>query len=185
MAPLTRYVLLPVALIALLVTGCSQVRASRAEFAAAPELQAKQVLPAAPPREPDLLAGDSAHLDPALRAAVQDAARAAADAGVPFEITSGWRSRRHQQRLLDEAVDRYGSLSEALRYVSTPDASAHVTGDAVDIGPLQADHWLERYGAAWGLCRMFANEAWHFELATEPGGTCPDMLPDSSYRNRR
>jgi hypothetical protein len=57
-----------------------------------------------------------------------------------------------------------------------------VTGDAVDIGPQEADAWLVEHGAAYGLCQIFANEAWHFELATTPGGVCPDLLPDGSYR---
>jgi hypothetical protein len=122
------------------------------------------------------------NLDPELLAAVRAAARDARDDGVDVVITSGWRSRAHQQRLFAEAVSRYGSEQEALRYVSTPDTSAHVTGDAVDIGPTDADDWLSRHGADYGLCQVFANEIWHFELATTPGGTCPDMLPDSSYR---
>lgn len=123
-----------------------------------------------------------ARLDPALRRAVEAAAADAARDGVRLEITSGWRSRSHQQRLLDEAVARYGSLEEALRFVSTPDRSAHVTGHAVDIGPTEADDWLSRNGSAYGLCQSFANEIWHFELTVEPGGTCPAPIPDSSYR---
>ena len=110
-------------------------------------------------------------------AALQQAAR---DAGVELWVTSGWRSAAYQQELLDEAVARYGSLGEALRFVATPDTSAHVTGDAVDIGPAAADDWLDRNGAAYGLCRTYANEAWHFELATRPGGTCPPLRPDAA-----
>jgi hypothetical protein len=124
-----------------------------------------------------------ANLDPDLLDAVRAAARDARAAGVRLHITSGWRSREHQQRLFDEAVGRYGSEEEARRFVATPDASAHVTGDAVDIGPTEADDWLGRHGADYGLCQVFANEIWHFELATEPGGPCPEMLPDSSYRS--
>ncbi len=123
-----------------------------------------------------------AHLDPDLLDAVRAATRDAHDDGVELGITSGWRSRDHQQRLFDEAVAKYGSEEEARRYVSTPDASAHVTGDAVDIGPTEADDWLNQHGSAYGLCQVFANEIWHFELATDPGGDCPDLLPDSSYR---
>jgi D-alanyl-D-alanine carboxypeptidase len=122
------------------------------------------------------------NLDPDLLAAVRAAADDARDDGVALGITSGWRSRLHQQRLFDEAVHTYGSEEEALRYVSTPDTSAHVTGDAVDIGPTEADDWLREHGADYGLCQVFANEIWHFELATTPGGDCPEMLPDSSYR---
>ncbi|GAB2448090.1 hypothetical protein GCM10027062_32090 [Nocardioides hungaricus] len=123
-----------------------------------------------------------ARLDPDLRGAVRAAGRAARDDGVRLKITSGWRSREHQQRLFTAAVATYGSEEEARRYVSTPDVSAHVTGDAVDIGPTDADDWLIRHGADYGLCQVFANEIWHFELATTPGGTCPAMLPDGSYR---
>ena len=121
-------------------------------------------------------------LDPALLAALQSAARDALADGVPMSVTSGWRSREHQQRLYDEAVATYGSEEEARRYVATPDTSAHVTGDAVDIGPTDADSWLSQHGADYGLCQTFANEMWHFELATTPGGTCPEMLPDGSSR---
>lgn len=122
------------------------------------------------------------NLDPDLRDAVQSAARDARADGVRIEITSGWRSRAHQQRLLNDAVGRYGSVAEALRYVATPDTSAHVTGDAVDIGPTEADTWLSQHGADYGLCQIFANEIWHYELATTPGGQCPEMYPDSSSR---
>ena len=122
------------------------------------------------------------NLDPDLLDAVRAAARDAKDDGVTLTITSGWRSRAHQQQLFDEAVSKYGSEDEARRYVSTPDTSAHVTGDAVDIGPTDADDWLNQHGVDYGLCQIFANEIWHFELATTPGGRCPPMYPDSSYR---
>jgi D-alanyl-D-alanine carboxypeptidase len=122
------------------------------------------------------------NLDPDLLDAIRAAARDAQDDGVAMVITSGWRSREHQQRLFDEAVSTYGSEQEASRYVATPDTSAHVTGDAVDIGPTDADDWLSQHGADYGLCQTFANEIWHFELATNPGGRCPDLLPDGSYR---
>ena len=123
-----------------------------------------------------------ANLDPQLLKAVQAAAREATADGVRFWVTSGWRSREKQQALFDAAVSRYGSRKEAQRYVSTPNKSAHVTGDAVDIGPTDADSWMAQHGSDYGLCQSFANEMWHFELAVEPGGTCPAPLPDSSYR---
>ena len=119
-------------------------------------------------------------LDPDLLAALQ---RADADArldGVEMLVTSGWRSRHYQERLLAEAVVTYGSLAEARKRVNTPDKSTHVTGDAVDIGPTAADDWLIRHGAAYGLCQAYANEMWHFELLTTPGGQCPTPLTDAS-----
>ncbi|SDD15237.1 M15 family metallopeptidase [Nocardioides lianchengensis] len=138
-------------------------------------------LPAAEPPV-DLAIVDADRLDPDLLAAVQAAARDARADGITVQVTSGWRSREHQQRLYDEAVTRYGSEEEARRYVATPDASAHVTGDAVDIGPTDAADWMGRHGSAHGLCQTFANEMWHFELATTPGGECPEQLPDGSSR---
>ena len=123
-----------------------------------------------------------AKLDPELRAAVRAAIVDARNDGVRIEVTSGWRSRAHQERLLEEAVDEYGSMEEALRFVATPDASPHVTGDAVDIGPTEADYWLIQHGSRYGLCQIYANEIWHFELATTPGGECPGLLPDASVQ---
>jgi LAS superfamily LD-carboxypeptidase LdcB len=111
----------------------------------------------------------------ALRAAATDAA---AD-GIELLVTSGWRSPAYQQRLLDEAVAQYGSAAEAARWVATPETSAHVSGEAVDIGPAAASAWLSGYGAAYGLCQSYANELWHYELrpdAIENG--CPVMYAD-------
>lgn len=124
-----------------------------------------------------------ARLDPDLRAAVRAAMSAAREDGVRMEITSGWRSRKHQEQLYDEAVARYGSEDEARRYVATPDSSAHVTGDAVDLGPTDALSWLSQHGADYGLCQTFANEMWHYELATTPGGRCPEMHLDGTGRS--
>jgi len=119
-------------------------------------------------------------LDPELAAAVRQAADAAAADGIDFWITSGWRSPAFQQHLLDQAVQEYGSLEEARRWVSTPALSEHVSGKAVDIGPTEADYWMIQHGAGYGLCQVYANEIWHFELLTEPGGTCPALREDSS-----
>ncbi|GAA1771781.1 M15 family metallopeptidase [Nocardioides hankookensis] len=121
-------------------------------------------------------------LDHDLLAALQDAARDAQEDGIELVVTSGWRSKAHQRRLLAQAVTRYGSEAEARRYVATPRTSAHVTGDAVDVGPTDGAYWLDRHGADYGLCQVFANEIWHFELATSPGGECPALLPDGASR---
>jgi hypothetical protein len=119
-------------------------------------------------------------LDPELADAVRQAAADAAADDIDFWITSGWRSAAYQQNLLDRAVREHGSLEAARRVVSTPELSAHVSGDAVDIGPTEGDYWLIQHGAEYGLCQVYANEIWHFELLTEPGGTCPELLEDSS-----
>lgn len=118
--------------------------------------------------------------DPSLLDAVQRAARDARADGIEFVVTSGWRSREYQQRLLDEAVAKYGSLEQAREFVNTPDKSTHVSGKAVDIGPTDADDWLIRHGSDYGLCQTYANEMWHFELLASPGGDCPPPLSDAA-----
>lgn len=121
-----------------------------------------------------------ARLDPALLDAMRQAEADAATDGVGFDVTSGWRSARYQQWLLDDAVERYGSEDVARQFVATPDGSRHVTGDAVDIGSLDAQLWLSQHGWRYGICQTYANERWHFELATDPGGTCPEMKADAA-----
>jgi hypothetical protein len=51
--------------------------------------------------------------------------------------------------------------------VATPDRSAHVSGDAVDIGHSDATAWLSEHGAEYGLCQIYGNEPWHYELRPE------------------
>jgi D-alanyl-D-alanine carboxypeptidase len=113
------------------------------------------------------------NLDPQLLQAVQKAAEDASHRGVEFRVTSGWRSKEYQQRLLDQAIDKYGSLDKARQFVSTPETSMHVSGKAIDIGPTRAADWLGQHGSDYGLCQTYSNEMWHFELLTSPGGECP------------
>ncbi|WP_445167690.1 M15 family metallopeptidase [Mycolicibacterium sp. Dal123E01] len=119
-------------------------------------------------------------LDPQLLTAIQQAATAASADGITMTVTSGWRSPEFQQRLLDSAIAQYGSLAAAREYVQTPAASKHVIGQAVDIGGVGADQWLIANGAQFGLCRIYANELWHFELATDAAGNCPPLLPNAA-----
>ncbi|MGI9123695.1 MAG: M15 family metallopeptidase [Mycobacterium sp.] len=119
------------------------------------------------------------YLNPALLAAVQQATNAAAAEGITMTITSGWRSPEFQQQLLDDAVATYGSFDAARQYVQTPQRSRHVLGQAVDMGGPGADPWLSVNGARFGLCQIYANEPWHFELATDAAGNCPVMLPNA------
>ncbi|WP_416069787.1 hypothetical protein [Streptomyces sp. AK02-01A] len=53
---------------------------------------------------------------------------------------------------------------------SCDERSTQGSGKALDI-EAHADDWLIRHGSAYGLCRAYANEMWHFELLTGPGGT--------------
>lgn len=126
-----------------------------------------------------------AQLDPGLLDAVREAADDAASVGVRFEVHSGWRSAEYQARLLEEAVAKYGSAEEAARWVATPDTSSHVTGDAIDVGPPEAATWLARNGDEFGLCQIYANEPWHFELRPGAATTgCPAPYKDPTHDPR-
>jgi D-alanyl-D-alanine carboxypeptidase len=119
-------------------------------------------------------------LDPLLLKAIQDATRAAAADGVDVMLTSGWRSTGFQERLFDEAVTIYGSVDVAGQFVASPTASRHVVGKAVDVGPVTADEWMILNGPRFGLCQIYANEIWHFELAADSQGNCPPLRPNAA-----
>jgi hypothetical protein len=126
-----------------------------------------------------------AKLDPALLGALRQAASDAADDGVELLVDSGWRSPAYQARLLQEAVSKYGSEEEAARWVATPDTSPHVSGGAVDIGPSDAAAWLSEHGAEYGLCQIYSNEPWHYELRREAiDHGCPSMYADPTHDPR-
>jgi hypothetical protein len=120
-------------------------------------------------------------LDPDLLDALRRAATDAEADGVGLRVNSGWRSPEYQQQLLQDAVVEYGSQEEAARWVATAETSAHVSGEAVDIGPFDAAAWLSEHGAAYGLCQIYSNESWHYELrpdAVDDG--CPPMYADQT-----
>lgn len=126
-----------------------------------------------------------AGLDPALLAALREAATDAEKDRVEFYVNSGRRSPEYQEQLLREAVARYGSEAEAARWVATAATSPHVSGDAVDIGESDATAWLSRHGAEYGLCQIYENEPWHYELrpdAVDDG--CPRTYADPTQDPR-
>jgi D-alanyl-D-alanine carboxypeptidase len=126
-----------------------------------------------------------AKLNSDLIGALRRAATDAANDGVQLHVDSGWRSAEYQERLLREAIAKYGSEAQATRWVATPGTSAHVKGDAVDIGPTGAAAWLSNHGAAYGLCRIYANEPWHYELRPEAvAHGCPAMYADPTQDPR-
>ncbi|WP_053723126.1 M15 family metallopeptidase [Saccharothrix sp. NRRL B-16348] len=125
------------------------------------------------------------NLDPALLAALRRAATDAAADGVEFFVNGGWRSPEYQELLFNEAVSKYGSEMAAARWVATPDTSAHVSGNAVDIGPAEARAWLSEHGAGYGLCQIYRNEPWHYELRPEAvDHGCPPLYADPSHDPR-
>jgi zinc D-Ala-D-Ala carboxypeptidase len=126
-----------------------------------------------------------ANLDPALLGALRQAAIDAADDGVEFFVDSGWRSPEYQNQLLREAVSEYGSAEEAARWVATAETSAHVSGDAVDIVHPDATAWLSEHGAEYGLCQIYGNEPWHYELRPEAiDHGCPPIYADPTHDPR-
>jgi D-alanyl-D-alanine carboxypeptidase len=126
-----------------------------------------------------------ANLDAELLSALRQAAADAAQDGVELVVDSGWRSAEYQEQLLREAVSKYGSEQEAARWVATPATSAHVSGDAVDIGPSAAAAWLSEHGAAYGLCQIYGNEPWHYEVRAEAiASGCPPMYADPTHDPR-
>ncbi|RJO68210.1 peptidase M15 [Nocardia panacis] len=121
-------------------------------------------------------------LDPSLAMAYTLAEREAHAQGVPLSITSGYRTPEQQRWLWEDGIRTHGSPDEARRWVLPPEESTHVSGRAVDVGPQGGAQWLEANGSRWGLCRMYGNEWWHFELATLPGAACPPVRPDAHDR---
>ena len=126
-----------------------------------------------------------ANLDSDLLGALRQAATDAADDGVEFYVDSGWRSPDYQEQLLHQAISKYGSEEEAARWVATPSTSAHVSGDAVDIGHFDATAWLSEHGAEYGLCQIYTNEPWHYELRPEAiDHGCPPTYADPTHDPR-
>ncbi len=130
----------------------------------APDIRtAPEVDRGAQPSSSDELRG----LTPGTRRAFAAARAAAARAGRELGLTSGYRTREEQERLYREALETYGSVEEAQRWVLPPDQSQHVRGVALDVRPRSGAEWLEEHGARFGLCRTYAWEWWHFEYRAQ------------------
>jgi hypothetical protein len=121
-------------------------------------------------------------IHPTLLKRFEAAKLSAQSEGVDLYITSGYRSLSRQERLFREAVTKYGSESEAAKWVLPAPYSHHPQGLALDVNypgdPLGAS-WLEKNGAQFGLCRVYANEWWHFEGVIAPGEVCPALAPNA------
>jgi D-alanyl-D-alanine carboxypeptidase len=126
-----------------------------------------------------------ARLDAGLLKALRRAATEAASEGIEIYVNSGWRSPAYQGQLLREAVSEYGSAEEAARWVASATTSPHVAGQAADIGESEAAAWLSHRGAPYGLCQIYRNEPWHYELrpAAATRG-CPRMYADPTQDPR-
>lgn len=124
-------------------------------------------------------------LDPGLLKALRRAATDAAADGVEVYVNSGWRSPDYQNQLLREAISEYGSKDAAARWVATAETSPHVSGDAADLGHSDATEWLAEHGAEHGLCQIYKNEPWHYELRPEAiDHGCPRMYANPTQDPR-
>ena len=121
-------------------------------------------------------------LHPLLQARFDSAQIAASREGVHLYITSGFRDETRQAVLFANAITKYGSETEAAKWVLPPQFSHHPHGLAIDVnypGDRPGAEWLERNGARFGLCRVYANEWWHFEGVIAPGESCPEMAANA------
>lgn len=121
-------------------------------------------------------------IHPLLQARFEAAQLSAAKNGVNLYITSGFRREERQAILFADAMKKYGSETEAAKWVLPPKNSHHPDGLAIDVnypGDRAGAKWLEVNGARFGLCRVYANEWWHFEGVIAPGGDCPEMAPNA------
>ena len=126
-----------------------------------------------------------ANLDRDLLGAARRATTGAARDGITVYVNSGWRSRDYQSHLLREAVSEYGSEEHAARWVATADTSPHVSGDAIDVGHADATEWLSEHGGTYGLCQIYRNEPWHFELRPDAAvHGCPAQYADPAHDPR-
>ena len=126
--------------------------------------------------------GEVIEIHPLLAARFAAAKSAAAMEGVTLYITSGFRSQARQGVLFANAIKKYGSETEAAKWVLPAHSSHHPQGLAIDVNypkdPAGAK-WLEENGARFGLCRVYANEWWHFEGVIAPGQSCPVMAENA------
>jgi hypothetical protein len=126
--------------------------------------------------------GSVTDIHPQLMQRFNTAQLFAAHDGVSLIITSGFRSLERQEILFQLEVEKRGSESEAAKWVLPPDSSNHPKGLAIDVNypmdPLGA-LWLDNNGWRFGLCRVYANEWWHFEAVSGPGVACPPVARDA------
>lgn len=121
-------------------------------------------------------------LHPKVKLRFDVAQREASKVGVSLYIASGFRTVERQRYLFERAIKKYGTETEAAKWVLPPYVSHHPMGLAIDVnypGDPSGAAWLERHGWKFGLCRVFDNEWWHFEATTTPGSSCPARLPNA------
>ena len=85
-------------------------------------------------------------LHPLLQARFDAARKVALREGIELYITSGFRDEERQAFLFANAIEKYGSETEAAKWVLPPQFSHHPHGLAIDVnypGDRAGAHWLE------------------------------------------
>jgi hypothetical protein len=126
--------------------------------------------------------GEISEIHPLLMARFTAAQTFARADGVSLTLSSGFRTAQRQQELFEREVAIRGSETEAAKWVLPPQFSHHPKGLAIDVnypGDQPGAFWLETNGSRFGLCRVYANEWWHFEGVIAPGQRCPALAPNA------
>ena len=126
-----------------------------------------------------------ANLDPALLGALRQAATDAADDGVELHVNSGWRSPEYRTSSsvrrspsTDPKRKPPGGVATRRRLLTC--RVTRSTSKASD-----ATAWLSEQGADFGLCQIYGNESWHYELRPEAiDHGCPPMYADPTQDPR-
>lgn len=87
--------------------------------------------------------------------------------GNGIKIYSGYRTKKRQKELYEDAVKKYGSESAARRNVAPPGKSRHNHGLAADLkyANEEVKDWAHKNAHKYGLKFRMAHEPWHVELS--------------------
>lgn len=122
---------------------------------------------------PDSFSG----MDPSFNASLQQLFMAAPpEIQKSLRITSGYRSPERQKQLFSDALQKYGSVEAARKWVAPPGNSKHNHGIAADLKYLspEATTWAHQNAGKFGLQFPLANENWHVEpIGSRGGKTAP------------
>lgn len=97
---------------------------------------------------------------PDVAAAFDRMSRAAARAGVPMYVVSGFRSDAEQAELFARHPDP--------RWVAPPGRSLHRCATELDIGPASAYGWLATKARRFGFSQRYSWEPWHYGFTAGP-----------------
>ncbi|QFY60370.1 hypothetical protein FZ934_07950 [Rhizobium grahamii] len=103
-----------------------------------------------------------------------------------IKINSGFRSNERQAQLWQQALEKYGSVSEARKWVAPPGNSQHNKGNAADLGygSSAAKDWVHQNASRFGLSFPLSNEDWHIEDSDARSKDVADKTKDLEARGK-